>query len=451
MSSGEVSVDGDGRNDRLAASIVKLVREAGFPADESPTISAALDAIASRNGDGDVTQAVLTEVCPHLGVGGAVLKRLDSPTATLVPTAFFGRQASLLRAMPAISLDSELEAARVVADGRPVYVEDEHGAARTDFGSAVGRWRDDIETGSHSRLPLISPSGVVGTLALHWPQPRQFPPEERRLLELLARVLALTLESDQEFAARGPEMRRHTVEVTHDGVVLPAADTASVENSVVRVCFATSAGEHSGASGTAFHEVLALPDGRVGILLGQLTGDASDVDRVRSLVRSAVRARCAEGARPAAALVAADAVLRRMFPGRLAGAALCAVDPGKNALSCAAAGVASPLLVRRDGFVEPMVLSGDSLGSERPSELSEVIRVFIPGDSVVMLAVGSERVTAVGPRAGLHLARGSRAPLDANPLSGDDCALLAAFGHVGRLSGESSPGALLVRRVGSLH
>ncbi len=150
----------------------------------------------------------------------------------------------------------------------------------------------------------------------------------------------------------------------------------------------------TGDLGGDWYDVLALPEGRVGLVMGDVAGHGFPAAVIMGRLRSALRAYALEYADPADVLRRLDRKIQHFEPGVFATVLYAVAEPPYCMVQVSSAGHPAPLLLHAD----------------RPSELTSV-----PPDLPMGVATDVPRRTSTVARAGRHRAgavhrRAGRAP-----------------------------------------
>lgn len=255
-------------------------------------------------------------------------------------------------------LTSRAPVRRVLASGTPVLVSE---AGPDLLETAV----DDAGTRSLYRqiglrslmaAPLIARGEVIGVLSLVIGDPNR-PPYTREDLTTavdLARRAALTVDNARLFA------REHSVAEALQRSLLPELPTIEGVASAARYLAANAAAEVGGD----WYDLLALPDGSIGLAVGDVMGHDLSSAAAMGQLRSVLRGYAWDGDRPSRVLERLDRLVHGLGMAQLATAvyARLVLDPhGGGSLTYANAGHLPPLLASPDGAVLPLDESHDPI------------------------------------------------------------------------------------------
>jgi serine phosphatase RsbU (regulator of sigma subunit) len=136
------------------------------------------------------------------------------------------------------------------------------------------------------------------------------------------------------------------------------------------------------------YDFLELADGRLAVVLGDVTGHGIDATADMAMAKFVFRSLAREHPEPSAFLAHAnDVIVGEIAVGKFITMAYMTVDPA-GALLCASAGHPQPRVVHADGRVEPLDCGGLALGIDASQEYEQVRAELPPGGSVVLYTDG---------------------------------------------------------------
>ncbi|HEX3466489.1 MAG TPA: SpoIIE family protein phosphatase [Candidatus Elarobacter sp.] len=215
---------------------------------------------------------------------------------------------------------------RIVASGDPFVLD---GAQFPD------PWLSEFGAGAGMVVPLHSGDVTIGALALARGGGRPYELDEVALVREFARRAALSLDH-----ARLYERERTTADALQRAM-LPAQLPLLPD---IRFSASYSAASESQRVGGDFYDAFELPDGRVALTIGDVTGHGLEAAVIMGEIRQALRAASFESADPSAILDRASRLLiasgRSVFVTAIVGV----LDPVTGRLAYATAGHPPPLL-----------------------------------------------------------------------------------------------------------
>jgi serine phosphatase RsbU (regulator of sigma subunit) len=136
------------------------------------------------------------------------------------------------------------------------------------------------------------------------------------------------------------------------------------------------------------YDFLDLPDGRLAIVLGDVTGHGIEATADMAMAKFVFRSLAREHAEPGDFLAHAnDVVVGEIAVGKFITMAYLTIDP-RGEVACASAGHPLPRLVLPDGRVEGLSCGGLALGIDAPQTYDEVRAELPPGATVVLYTDG---------------------------------------------------------------
>ncbi|HZI96838.1 MAG TPA: SpoIIE family protein phosphatase [Actinomycetales bacterium] len=269
------------------------------------------------------------------------------------------------------------------------------------------RLRAFVETSgerSFARLPLLTPSGVMGALVFGFEHEREFSDADQRFMLALAGQCAQALER-----ARLYERERGMARMLQRSL-LPEALPLVIGMRLSAVCRAATDEMEVGGD---WYDALVLDDGRVALVVGDVRGRGVRAASVMGQVRNALRGLVHADASPRAVLGWLDDVVAGLGDDEEFVTLVYAVaDPRTGSLEWACAGHMPPLVVGADGarYLEGAESLPLGLGGERASTRLQLA----PGESLVLFSDGlvENRHRPLG--SGLHQLLAKAAALSAS-------------------------------------
>ncbi len=151
------------------------------------------------------------------------------------------------------------------------------------------------------------------------------------------------------------------------------------------------------------YDYLTLDDGRLAVVLGDVTGHGVDATADMAMAKYVFRSLAREHPDPGTFLAAANEVVSsEIAPGRFITMVMLVFDAAAGEVACASAGHPPPRLVLPDGTVESIPARGLALGIDAPQEYETVTQPFPPGAIVVVYTDGVIEARSGGEQFGLE-------------------------------------------------
>ncbi|MCX4782545.1 SpoIIE family protein phosphatase [Streptomyces sp. NBC_01264] len=198
-------------------------------------------------------------------------------------------------------------------------------------------------------LPLIAQARPIGAIGLLYQDKDGFTPDERNLLVALGSSIAQSLQ------------RAMLLEQEHD--LAEGLQQAMLPRRIPSVPGAEIAVRYRSAKmgqdiGGDWYDVIPLPGGRVGAVIGDVQGHDTHAAAVMGQLRIVLRAYAAEGHSPATVMARASVFLHELDTDRFATCTYAEADLSTGVLQLVRAGHIDPLLRTRDGGCERLALEG---------------------------------------------------------------------------------------------
>jgi serine phosphatase RsbU (regulator of sigma subunit)/anti-sigma regulatory factor (Ser/Thr protein kinase) len=267
---------------------------------------------------------LLNRIVGILGADTSAILLLEDDDSTLIPRAAKGLEEEVERRVR-IPVGRGF-AGRVAATGRPVRILN---VAQADIYNPILR-----EKGLQSLLgaPLLVEGKVIGVLHVGTLTERHFDDEDVELLQRAADRAALAISSRLTERERGlaDALQRSLMPRLPD---LPAVALAGR--------YLPAAAERIGGD---WYDAFLLPDGRLGLTIGDVVGRGFHAAAIMGQLRSGLRAYALDGMPPSEVLERLSRLLRQLEPGRTATVVYLAIDPHGGGLTIATAGHPPPLV-----------------------------------------------------------------------------------------------------------
>jgi serine phosphatase RsbU (regulator of sigma subunit)/uncharacterized protein YigA (DUF484 family) len=271
---------------------------------------------------------------------------------------------------------SEPSANRLLRSGRPVIL----------GGPGAGRGATDLlapflAAGSTAAIvPVATPGEVLGTLTLLSLDPSR--PLKSDTVEAAATVAsqaALAIEN-----ARLYQQQKDFSE-TMQRSLLPEEPPA-VEGVEIGHVYDSSARVDVGGD---LYDFLVLEDGRLAVVLGDVTGKGIQAAADMAMAKFSFRALARSHPEPADFLATANqVVVDEIEVGKFITMLYVVLEPGRGTVACASAGHLPIRLLRADGRVEGLDPGGLALGIDPGQEYPEQRLELSPGDAAVLYTDG---------------------------------------------------------------
>ena len=287
-------------------------------------IEAVTDAALSRLDEQSLLRALVERVKKVLQADTAAVLLLDRSAGQLVATAASGIEEEVRQGVR-IPLGAGF-AGRVAASREPVILTTvDHTTVRNPL---------LVDRGIRSLLgvPLLVGGNVIGVIHVGSLSGRPFGQEDAELLQLAADRAALALHSimSQDDALAAMALHRSLLPTALPAV--PGLDLAAR--------YVTG----SGTVGGDWYDVFMLPDGRLGVVVGDVAGSGLEAAVIMGRMRSALRAYVLEFSDPGTALRMLDRKIQYFEPDAMATVLYGLYTPGTGEFAVSSAGHLPPVL-----------------------------------------------------------------------------------------------------------
>lgn len=227
----------------------------------------------------------------------------------------------------------------------------------------------DLKITSAAYLPLIVQARPIGAMGLLYNDRRGFTSEERDVLIALGSSIAQSLQRAMFY-----EQEKDLAEGLQQAMLprsipsFPGADIA------VRYRAASFGGSLGRDIGGDWYDLIPLPGGRVGAVIGDVQGHDTHAAAVMGQLRIVLKAYATEGHTPATVMARASAFLHELDTDRFATCLYAEVDLSTGVVQMVRAGHIDLLIRHTDGSCHRVTVEGACRSGCRPSSAAWSIR-----------------------------------------------------------------------------
>ena len=330
----------------------------GLASDRLRDIESVTDAALSRLDEYALLNALVERVKEVLRADTAAVLLLDHSAQQLIATAACGIEEEVRQGVR-IPLGTGF-AGRVAASREPVIL------TRVDHTTVRNPLLVDRGIRSLLGVPLLVGGKVIGVLHVGSLSGRPFEQQDVELLQLAADRAALAVQSlmSQDDALAAVALQRSLLPTA-----LPAVPGLGLAARYV-------AG--SGAVGGDWYDVFVLPDGKLGVVVGDVAGSGLEAAVIMGRMRSALRAYVLETPDPATALRMMDRKIQYFEPNAMATVLYGLYTPGTGDFTVSSAGHLPPVLAAPGGQTGLLPLRPDPPIGTADDPQRRSATVFIP-------------------------------------------------------------------------
>lgn len=261
-------------------------------------------------------------------------------------------------------------------------------ASAADLARAYPDLGPDLDQQARAYIPLMYTGRAVGCCTLEFAGPyRPLAPTDITLLTLMLEQVGQSLAR-----ARSHEVE-HALTRRIQHALLPGSFPHVPE--AVATARYYSATEGVGIGGD-WYDVLALPEKRLGLVIGDVEGHSLEAAAVMGQLRSGVRAYAAEGHDPAVVLERSNRLLSGLDTDLYATCCCVWIDLTTGAAAVASAGHPGPLVGGRAGVRQPQLAVGPPLGVLMQATYRDVAVEMLPGTVIALFTDGLLDVRRMG-------------------------------------------------------
>ncbi|MGW0391735.1 SpoIIE family protein phosphatase [Streptomyces sp. NPDC003042] len=280
----------------------------------------------------------------RLGSMGMVMGLVEAGRIHLVAE---GPQGSFVPGTRYTRIDADYPMSEVVRSLQPRFLD----SAEEFADGYPGLWSkiSSMRISAAAYLPLIAQARPIGAIGLLYQDKDGFTQEERNLLVALGSSIAQSLQ------------RAMLLEQEHD--LAEGLQQAMLPRRIPAVPGAQIAVRYRSARmgqdiGGDWYDIIPLPGGRVGAVIGDVQGHDTHAAAVMGQLRIVLRAYAAEGHSPATVMARASVFLHELDTDRFATCTYVEADLSTGVLQLVRAGHIDPLLRTRDGDCRRLPVEG---------------------------------------------------------------------------------------------
>ncbi|MFG2292904.1 SpoIIE family protein phosphatase [Streptomyces sp. NPDC048603] len=352
---GRVLRDGEGRPYRIIGIVRDATEELNHSAErlgldeerrrQTSVVEATTAALAHARTVQDVIDALSdAHGLERLGSMGMVMGLVEAGRIHLVAE---GPQGSFVPGTRFTRIDEEYPMSEVVRSLQPKFIQSP--AEFADGYPYLWSKITHMDISAAAYLPLIAQARPIGAIGLLYQDKDGFTQEERNLLVALGSSIAQSLQ------------RAMLLEQEHD--IAEGLQQAMLPRRIPDVPGAQIEVRYRSARmgrdiGGDWYDVIPLPGGRVGAVIGDVQGHDTHASAVMGQLRIVLRAYATEGHSPATVMARASAFLHELDTDRFATCTYAEADLDTGVLQLVRAGHIDPLVRTRDGDCRRLPVEG---------------------------------------------------------------------------------------------
>ena len=335
----------------------------------------------------DLLNELLVRVVTILDADTAAILLLQDDDKTLVARAAKGLEEEVERGVR-IPVGRGF-AGRIAASKQPVQIEN------LDYAEIVNPILRKKGLRSLLGVPLLVEGGVIGVMHIGTLTERKFKAEDVELLQSAGDRAALAISS------RLTERERGLADALQGSLIprLPVLPGVGLGGRYLPAASSQLGGD--------WFDAFQLPDGTLGMAIGDVVGRGFHAAAVMGQLRSGLRAYALDGLAPSDVLGRLSRLLRQLEPGRTATVLYLVLDPYAGSLVVSSAGHPPPLIAGESGRPEFVELPGSPpLGATRHPTYQQREHPLEPGSTLVLYTDGLVERAGESLDAGFERLRG---------------------------------------------
>ncbi|HEY7013751.1 MAG TPA: GAF domain-containing SpoIIE family protein phosphatase [Streptosporangiaceae bacterium] len=278
----------------------------------------------SRLDDQEFLDELLRRVKDIIEADTAAVLLLDKASGTLIATAAAGLEEEVRQGVR-IPVGRGF-AGRVAAERRPVIIN------HVDHTTVINPILLNKGIKSLIGVPMTAGNQVIGVLHLGSLTARRFTAQDTELMQLAADRAAVAVQS---------------MLTRDDRIAATALQRSLVPSALPAVAGAEMAARYIPGTGTVggdWYDVFTLPDGRLGLVIGDVAGSGLAAAVIMGRIRSSLRSYALQTSDPAEVLALLDRKMQHFEPSAIATVAYAVMDPALDQARISSAGHLPPVI-----------------------------------------------------------------------------------------------------------
>jgi serine phosphatase RsbU (regulator of sigma subunit) len=328
-------------------------------------IQAITDAAMSRLDEQEFLDELLRRVKDILDADTAAVLLLDNASGTLIATAAAGLEEEVRQGVR-IPVGRGF-AGRVAAERRTVIID------RVDHTTVINPILLDKGIRSLMGVPLTAAGQVLGVMHLGSLTARRFTDEDAELLQLAADRAAVAVQS---------RLARD------DRIAATALQRSLVPSALPPVAGAAMAARYIPGTGTVggdWYDVFTLPDGQLGLVIGDVAGSGLAAAVIMGRMRSSLRSYALQSSEPAEVLALLDRKMQHFEPGAIATVAYAVINPALDRIRISSAGHLPPVIAPPAHLAQLADVPADLMIGVAADEPRRSATIRLPAGAVLCL------------------------------------------------------------------
>jgi serine phosphatase RsbU (regulator of sigma subunit)/anti-sigma regulatory factor (Ser/Thr protein kinase) len=286
----------------------------------------------------DVAEVAVAEIIEAVGASGAGLAVVHEERRLVSTLSYHGYDHDIVEPLLEASLDARTPGNRAIRRRTTAFYETADEIAH-EYPDAA---RELAATGhrSFAFVPLVAAGTAKGLVVASWMQQRVMAAEERVFLESLASQTAQALDRARHFESE------RTIAETLQRSVLPVS-LPNVDGVELAARYLPGTAEVE--VGGDWFDAISLPNGRLGIAVGDVVGKGVQSAATMAQLRNALRAFALDQMKPSSTMSRLNRLAQELPESAFATIVYAVVDPVSRTCRFTSAGHPPPLVVYPDG------------------------------------------------------------------------------------------------------